>query len=406
MHRRFVFVLALLLTPLAFGQMSGSYGLFSREDFRPAIGEAQMAIIARALGLDERDRAFALELHGLHVDRVLEEGGEVRRRAVEIVEEAQLSGRGEMVQQVTAVRAEWSERRDALDKEFLEELRVVLQGDEDGRWRIVERELRRMEQIGAGRMAGEAIDLTLLAEAEGVEMTDDVVSVLERYAGAMDTALRARSAYYENNPPSEYSALVGTDPDRAKRMFERMRRAREGVRDVNRAFIDPLASAAGAEIGARLREAFIGSVTSSANLSDSIAQRAIDGAGSLRNLDDDQARAIEEIRDDFNRQNAAWLEEYAEVLMEVEGETLPDDLLIALGEMTPREDDDYFMRNSRERIPALRKIWRERLELDRSVRERVYAVLTTSQADRMPLLVSRLTIRSGNIFGAGERRWY
>lgn len=401
-------VLVLVSARSAEAQGSTSYGLFGDADFRPAIGTAQMAVIVRALGLDEGEAALAGDLHDALGARVRREGAEIRREIVELIEEAQLLGRADHVDELYEIRDEWGKRKDRFDQDFFDELKLILSDEQLSRWSIVERELRRMELIWRGRMAGESVDLTLLVENEGVPMTDGLVGVLERYAEAMDNALRARVSFFEDHPQSEQRELLERDPEKAARQFERARSAREAVRDVNARFVPLVAQAMGPEAGADLRAAWIKSVTNTAHHA-STAQEAIDGAQGLRSLTEQQATMLELINERYEEEFAAWLEKYAAVVMEVESEAVPFPIQRAIGAMPARDPErDPRIRevNERSQVPELERIWRARLNLDRATRREVQALLTPEQRERMPLLIRHLTIGTGEVYGAGDRSWY
>ena len=406
MRRIIAIVVLTLLAPHALAQSSTAWGLFGPQDFKPAIGPADMAVIVRSLQLDDAAQKLINELYDFHATRVLEEGGSVRREAVEIIEETQLSGRAERIEELREIDRAWQKRRKALDDEFLEELKVILDKKQLARWPIVERELYRMDKIYAGRMAGEGIDLTLLAENEGVEMNEATEQLLLSYAIAMDRALRAREAFFEEHPASKYSEQQETDPARAARRFEEMRDARMAVRDVNLDFIARLATAAGPEVGGAILRAFNESVASSGIDRESIPERAIEGALDLDDLTDEQRKALEAIQADYEEQHHAWLAEYAAVIVKVEEETRPDPLLLALGEIVEEEEPSPYMQNQRNKIPELTRMFEKRLRLDRAIRRSVESVLTLEQENRMPLLIQYLTIRNGDVFGAGSPGWY
>ena len=406
MRRSIAIVLLVLVAPHAFAQSSTAWGLFGPHDFKPAIGPADMAVIVRSLQLDEDEQALINALYDFHAKRVLEEGGAVRREAVEIIEETQLSGRTERIEELRELVRKWQKKRRAFDDDFLEELKVILDKEQLERWPIVERELYRMDEIYGGTMAGEGIDLTLLAETEGVEMTEAIEELLLNYAIAIDRALRAREAFFEEHPASEYAELLETDPERAARRFEEMRDSRMAVRDVNLEYVDRLVTAAGPEVGVAIRRSFNKTVASSGIDRQSIPERAIEGALALDDLSNQQRSALKAIEDDYKERHHAWLTEYAKVIVKVEEETRPDPLLDALGEKPIEEEPSPYMENQRDKIPELTRLFEKRLRLDRTIRRSVESVLTLEQENRMPLLIQYLTIRNGDVFGAGSPSWY
>jgi len=399
--------LALVLVSggISHGSGSTSWSLFGERDFKPSLGEPAIRVIVRALELDGDERAVVEDLHEAHVRRVYQEGGEVRRRCVELIEEAQLTGKGKGLEEVQEIQDTWRDRRERLDEEFLQELRLILTAEQEQRWAVVERELRRMEEMARGRMSGEGVDVIGLVDAAGVDVADgsEAAKVLERYARSIDGALRARAAYFEDHPMGEVRPLVESDPGEALRIFERARTLRMEVRDTNRRYVEEVASALGGEDGEKVRTAWVDRVAGYGAKRESIADNAIKGAKGLGSLSPEQVRTLEGIEERYAEERAEWTADYAEAVMEVEEDTIPQQLERALaGDGAPEELYQRGMQEwetERARIPELARVWRERLELDRRVRREVDGVLTEAQRGEMPLLVEYVMMSYGEVFG-------
>ena len=395
---------ALTLAAASHGQGTTSWSMFSSEDFRPEIDEADIAVIVTALELGEDEREMVADLHEAHIARVYTEGGAVRSECTELIERVQLLGRGEGLERVNELRREWGERREALDEEFLDELRLILTSEQEQRWSIVERELRRMDEIGGGRMAGESVDVIMFAQKAGVDIEGgQVASILDRYARAMDSALRSRASFFEDNPREEVSELLETDPERAARIFERARAARMEVRDLNRRYIGEVASAVGGDTAEELMEMYYERCAGWSINRASVAGKAIDGAKNIEGLTPKQIAELDKIEERYEQKKIEWIERYAKVLFDVEEGTTPIALERALQGMPsderPYQGDMQEWETERARLAPLARIWEDRLDLERRTRREVEKMLTIAQQNKMPLLIDQASMSYGQVYG-------
>jgi hypothetical protein len=409
MLRTLCTVLALVaMQATALAQSTTMWSLFSPGDFRPAIGPSKIKVIIRALDLNEAESAVVADLHAAHVQRVRDEGTAVRNECVEIIERTQLLGTGEGLDTLLEAETKWRERRKDLDDEFLQELRLILTAEQEQSWSIVERELRRMDQLPRGRMAGESIDVIALVDGADIEITDALSKTLDRYARAMDASLRARASFFEEHSASEVESLLTTDPEQARRIFERARKHRMDVRDINRRFMDALHQHLDPEDAKALREAFVKQVSGRVATEESITDRAIAGAKGLTTLSDDQKRRLTEIEERYATERMAWTDRYVDGLMEIEEETVPLRLALALrGESPDAANDDFSgamseRQTERTRIDELATLWEQRLKLDRRTRRDVEAILTGAQRTDMPLLMNTVRMISGQVYASGS----
>src|SRR6516162_1187346 len=120
-----------------------------------------------------------------------------------------------------------------MKKSFLSDLKSLLTREQEARWPIVERELRRLKTIGTGRLAGESLDLNRLTEdALGEPPTGELGEMLNRYCEEIDHALAAREEFLTAKN-KDFSEAETADPQAALKIWNEAQRVRGNVRDIN-----------------------------------------------------------------------------------------------------------------------------------------------------------------------------
>lgn len=408
MRTRFPLLLTLLcLLGLALKALAGgmtSWSIFSEADFRPQIVENDIRVIIGALRLTDEEADVVRDLHTAHINRVRDEGALVKAECLDLIERTQMLGDGEPLKEVLAKRDAWSARREALDKEFLDELRLILSAEQEARWSIVERELRRMRGIPEGRMLGESIDAIAFVAEDDAEHTPEIDDVLERYARDIDVAIRARSESLAEAEEKKIQDLLATDPQECARLFERIRADRIRVRDLTRKAIDDAAGRLDPERGAALRKRYIESLAAPLRLDESFTMQVLSAGADLESLSESQRARVKAATDGYLAARDAWIARYIETAMDIEEIAVPASLQRALrGE--PSESRGYSMMEStseRTELDPLRKAWEERIGFEKRFRDEALAILTPEQRTKLPLLIGTVSMRFGDLYGTDD----
>jgi hypothetical protein len=379
-----------------------SWGIFSEADFRPQIVENDLRVIVAALKLPDEETRMVRDLHTAHIGRVRDEGAAVKSACLDLIERTQMLGDGTNLKEVLEKRDAWQKRREALDKEFLDELRLILSAEQEARWSIVERELRRMRAMPDGRMLGESIDAVVFVTDDATDPTPEIADILERYARDIDAALRTRDATVEDAKSKNLESLVASDPAECARLFERIRADRIRVRDLNRKAIEDVAARLDPEAGARLRKRLIDAMTAPMGLDKSFALQILTAAADLESLTESQRAAISSATDAYIATRDRWIERYLETAMKIEDTAVPPMLERALRGETAEEPRGYGMTESvseRSRLDPLRKAWEERIDFEKRTRDSAIALLTPEQRIALPLMIDQVAIRFGDLYG-------
>lgn len=402
MRRIIIGVLGICLSAtICLGGGWTSWSMFSEANFRPQIDENDLRTIVKALELSDEERSMVQDLHTAHIGRVRDEGAQVKADCLDLIERSQMLGDGTDLKEVIKARDEWSKRREALDKEFLVDLRLVLSAEQDARWSIVERELRRLRAIPNGRMLGESIDAIAFVSDDVETPTPEITAILDRYARDVDVALRARDETLADAKEDNLPSLITTDPEAVRRIYEKARADRIRVRDLNRKAVEEVAARLEPEAGARLRKRLIDTTTENLNLTNSFAMQVLTAAADMESLTESQRSRIDAATKAYIAKRDEWIVSYLRTAMEIEESVIPDQIEKALRGETPTETR-FSMTESvseRTRLVPLRKAWEQRIVFEQQTRREALAMLTPQQRIELPLLIKQVAIQFGDLYG-------
>ena len=142
---------------------------------------------------------------------------------------------------------EWQSRKALLRDNFASGLKAVLDDDQLSQWPAFERFLNREKTLPRGRISGENVNLFLVVDELRLppEEFAKVEPMFNDYEGRLDAALRARNSYLEESMPRLFKSIKDADANDAGRIFERQAELRGAVRDVNEEFRTAMVGALG-----------------------------------------------------------------------------------------------------------------------------------------------------------------
>lgn len=368
-----------------------TWGILSDDDVgTPAVLGPDLEAFRRVLVLGEAEFEALVTLHEAYADRLRSEGDEVRRFCTAIIEEAQIKQDSSLLSPAQERASAWRSRKHELDETFLEDVRVLLTAEQEGRWALVEREMRRLKRVAAGRLHGEGVDLIRLAAGMGIDAgtSERVAGVLERYSVDLDRALVRRDRRLEEGEEEGFQELIESDPARARSVYERCLEARREVRDVNWRYVGLLASEVGDEARAgRLRRTFFEQSFPTLTRA-TVAERYVEAALALGSLSEAQGAEIGRLLGAYEEGRDAIQRRQGEILME--RELMLPAALSKDGEGPPRPGAPGIPLAEDDPLQELRV---ERWELDTRFRSRVEAVLSEEQRAAIPNLAGHAVFR-------------
>jgi hypothetical protein len=387
-----IFVAAILLggvwVPRACGQTM-SIGI-QRPDagFVPAVSVREVNIIARVLALGDVEREALLMLHSGHVATVQKRRLQVQDQVQEVMEEAQVTSNASVATLSQDKREGWEREAKELGAQFMADLKSLLTKEQEGRWPLVERELRRFASMPKGRTGGERVDMVNVIEQEFPHAwaRQDVTDALIAYAASLDGLLKARDQYLTDEKSAEFQKLCVEDKPAAEVLWREAVALRTAVRDLNLRTAEEIAGLLGGQDAERLRR-YVLCQAYPKLCTPSRSEAFIRAAGKLGSLTEEQRAAITEIVQLYDEKSNALIKETAAVRRTRDPQIKPSELdpLSGTKVATTSEGEQITFYGSDDMKPRaddpLTPLTQRRFELDRDTRRSIERLLTPEQRD-------------------------
>jgi hypothetical protein len=365
------------------GQGSMAFSFASESSFQPTLSEADLNVFIRVLKLKAEEVEALEALYEGYAETVRREGKVVREEMYEAIDESEMYvDPGKLTPMQKAIE-EWNKRSEKLREQLLEDIKAFLNREQEGRWPIVERELRRMRMAG-GRLTGEDMDVVKLVSGLKVDpLPQEVEEALERYSLDLDRMLLQRKSFIAENDP-KFQELVKSDPAGAESLFKDALRIRMGLRDLNERTARQIAGLLQGESGAKLLEEVEKQDAEAVNFK-TRGQVLIEEALKLEDMTPEEKGGLEELKAWYEGQLASWRKQMRDANRRHEEEQIPYQLAAALGKEKPRDDGDYY---AQWRLPEghpVQKLRMERYVMDKEARKKLHAILGEDLRAKLPV---------------------
>jgi hypothetical protein len=325
------------------------------------LSDGQQVIVELAFEDYEQDFHAGIEAMNQKITKVAENVDQLR------------DNEDELLATVLAPIQDWAIEREVLNEQLLENVRVLLDDQQQARWAAFSRRLYREKNLPHGVLAGESINLYHVTRDLELEpwAGTPIEPALIAYAGDLDDALRNRFSQSLLKPGSGFAEVIrrresGSPEDVARR--KGMLRARVGVRDVNDATIELMAKALGGEEGQTFRREALrrgyGRV-----FRPTPAQRVFKAAFNCQAVKDDVAlrTAVQNLYDEY----LGYLDEANEGLLEATRQYEPDKLSNAADNSARRVRGENIIRKD----DPTRPLYQARREMGAEYIERLKELL-------------------------------
>ena len=387
--RRLLFTVLAVLTitcPALAQYGSSGYGNPAlRISASPPFTRADIRIMDSILGLTQAQRELTDALHSEFFQRYRDESTAVRMEIELLVEEAAITQKQEPLQQGTARVNEWNTRVEEMREQFVEDLRLLMDQNQILLWHKVERELRRKDQIGDGRIVGESVDIIRLVDAriEGWPKNPELVAELERYAERIDHAITARAEFIESDEASGVYAMQTSDPEGALDLLDEALELRGRVLATNTQALARLKTHLPEDAYAELCGAFYDSATERALPASPLARR-IAAARALPTLSRDQRDRVVSALSRYDATSLATKRRVFEALSATQVGILPERLYAAT--IRRANGEDPTDEDLKQPQPQLDEALADRLERERDAWSAIRPILTAEQRAQLPKL--------------------
>lgn len=280
---------------------------------------------------------------------------------------------------VQSKSAKFTDQMTALDKQFMDDVKAVLDAKQSEQFPRVERHHRRVKSLPAGMLSGESANLITVVEDLGLgEAGDDVKEVMEQYELDLDKAITDREVERKEMEKQSQEMMKDFDPSKMdftkiRQMMKDLRASGVKVRDVNDRYARRLAAvmpeAKKADFEAKAKKAMFPSV-----YREPYAAKALDAALGFDDLTAEQRDSLNTIKQSYERERTGANEKWAAAIA-VEEKDGGGDPFMGFGRMMPGGDDSPSEAEEAKKA---------RMALDKANLEKVKAVLTDEQKDRLP----------------------
>lgn len=168
-------------------------------------------------------------------------------------EEAQKATADDVASAARTLLAERTQLKDG----FETDLALLLSDEQAEVWPGVDRQLRRLNTLSRGELAGESLDLYRLVDQWkiGAAKEQPVADTLDDYELRLDEALSQRNAFLTESEVDTFVAWAEQDLDKSLALIDRESDLRRSVRDVNEQFAETIAGDLDEQEAASFRQA-------------------------------------------------------------------------------------------------------------------------------------------------------
>lgn len=327
---------------------------------------------AKVLGLDTPQKEAAAQLHAGYLDAIRQVSSEMEESMRALQDEAADGDASGMMEKLPEIMRKSSERRGAIQKGFLADLRTLLTPQQDQNWAGLERLRRRESGLRSGMVSGAGVDMISLVDSLKLpaEESKKTAEGLAQYETDLDRVLADHQKdmdELEAKRPKESGLPFDMEAIRAR--MDKSRETGIKVRDLNRQYERKL--------GAMLSEPFRPQLSDEFKkrafrqiYRDSTPSRWLAAADKFDDLDPQQRQGLKDLKDSYDRELAALNDKWAAALEQAESEGKAGGMMFMSGGADESEE-----------LKAARKA---RRDLDERTSERIRTALNEKQRERLP----------------------
>ncbi len=363
---------AILLAPApAHAQMGAMRAMNGMRS--PNINARNLKQFASILGLNDEQRKAADELLSGYSTEYLGAVKRLEEVSYAMQDEFASSGDMEVFQEIMpGVMKKFQKKIDSLEKGLMDDLKALLDQQQLQRWPLVERLHRRNSTINWGSLSGECVNLAEIVD--GLRLDPAVAAplspTLEQYEVDLDRELIARNKLLQDQMDKMWDNMMGQDPEGMMKQFKDMKEAGRRLVDVNNRYARQLQSQLPTELQKKF-DAQVKLVSLPKVYRKSYAQRILDAAEAIPDLDATQKEGLHGLREAYERDAGAANEKWAGVILDMEKDDSNPMAAFGMWGMGNQEGPLKDAKDARKAID------------DRSV-EAVKALLSEPQRARLP----------------------
>jgi len=257
----------------------------------------------------------------------------------------------------------------SLEKQFFEDVKMLLTPAQTERWPKVERLHRRIKSLPAGMLSGESVDLIATVEQLKLETPPaELTATLDRYEADMDRALIDRDKLREERTAGMMRGGFNFDMEQLRKDMAELRKAGLTVCEVNQRYARTveatLPEERRAEFAQQVRVESFPRVYRETHTG-----KCVKAAAGFTDLSGEQKATIAELLATYEREVKSLNSKWADAVQASEADGGGDPMAMFMG-----GGEDGAVADAR----------KAKRELDRVTREKLMAVLNEEQKERLP----------------------
>jgi hypothetical protein len=336
---------------------------------------------AEILGLTADQKEAVETLHQVYQDEYRLENKAVQDLVKNAQQEFMESQDTSAFKEVAAKTAEHTNKMTALDKQFMDDFKAVLEPKQAELWPKAERYHRRTKSLPAGMLAGESVNLVSITEDLDIKNeSTELKDAIDQYEIDLDKALSDRDEQRKDLEKQSQDMMKDFDPSKMdftkiRQMMQDTRKTGIRVRDVNdrhaRLIAGALPADKKADFEQRVRKATYPTV-----YREPYTTKAIDAVLGFDDLTTEQKESVTNIKQAYERDLAAANDKWSAAVSEEEKDGGGDPFM-GFGRFVPGGGGD-------DKPSPTEDAKKARRELDKSTLEKVKALLSESQQAKLP----------------------
>lgn len=340
----------------------------------PNVNARQLKLYAKVLNLSpEQAEAAESLLYGYETEYL---AAIKRFQEIQQAANSEFMQSGDMQEVQGAVQdaiKKFNKRTETLEKSLMTDMKSLLDSTQLEQWPRVERMHRRMSTINWGSISGESVDVVDLVE--GLRMSPEqmapLTTVLAQYELDLDRELQTRNAMIEEQLKGWLEGgFANFDLEKMKKQASDMRDAGRKILELNKRYASQVQSAVPTEFQPEFAEK-VKLASYPIVFRKSYAQRVIEAALKLEDLEASQREAITAIASSHSRDATSLNDRWAAAITD--------------NELNPTDDNPFAAMMPNRQLPEPIKEAKEAREaLDKRTIDSVTALLNEAQRARLP----------------------
>lgn len=337
----------------------------------PEISTRSLDQYAKVLSLDEAQKEAATQLHAGYLESMKQASMEMEESMRSLGDDAEEGDASGMLEKLPEFLRKSGERRGAIQKAFLDDIRTLLTPQQEQAWPRLERLRRREAGMRFGMVSGAGVDMVGLVDS--LKLPEDEARTLDetlaQYEADVDRLLVEHEKEMSGLGNDAKDGGVPVDFESIRARMDKSREAGVKVRDLNRQYERRLGALLSESQRPRLADEFKRRAFRQI-YRESTPSRWLTAAEKFDDLAPDQREILQQVKEAYDREVTALNERWAAALEQAESEG--------------KAGGFGFLSGGSGESEELKAAKKARRDLDERMNDRIKTALNDKQRERLP----------------------